>query len=111
MDVRRVSIGGRCRVDPGQPLPNLSTPSAQAFVAIDSKDATQELYALITDPRIPFRLNVINNTRELGDVAVVKSVQTGSIDWPLTERRETYLLLRRPPGEPLMASIDASRSA
>jgi hypothetical protein len=101
------TLDGRFHVQPGQPLPALSTSSAEAFVAVDPEDATQLLYALIIDPEIPFRLNVINNARDLGDFAVVKPVQTGSIDWPPTARRETYLLLQQPPGDPLMASIDA----
>ncbi len=101
------ALDGRCILQPDKPLPDLSTRSAEAFVAVDSSDTTQELYALITDPKIPFRLNVINNARELGDVAAVKPNLTGSIDWPLTDRRETFILLRQPPGEALMASINA----
>ena len=48
------TLDGRCHVQPGQPLPGLSTPSAQAFGAVDSEEATQDFYALITDPEIPF---------------------------------------------------------
>ncbi|MCZ6509253.1 MAG: hypothetical protein O7A62_01550 [Alphaproteobacteria bacterium] len=101
------ALDGRCDVRPDQPLPGLSTFSVQAFVAIDRNDASQQMYALITDPLIPFRLNVFGQARDLGDVSVVKPVQWGSVDWPHTQRRETMLLLQRPPGEPLMPSIDA----
>jgi hypothetical protein len=100
------ALDGRCHVLPGQPLPGFSTPSAQAFLAVDQEDTAKKLYALITDPEVPFRQTVIASVRELGDVSVVKPVQTGSIDWPKTERRETFILLQQPAGEPLMASID-----
>ena len=102
-----LALDGRFRVRPDQPLPGLSTPTARAFVAVDNEDTSQQLYALITDPQVPFRLNALGNTRELEDASVVKPVQWGSIDWPETERRETLLLLQRPSGEPLMPSIGA----
>ncbi len=101
------SLEGRCNVHPNQPLPNLSTPTAQAFHAVDNKDGAQQSYALITDPQVPFRWDAIIYGRDLGDVAVVKPILWSSIDWPKTSRREIMLLLRRPPGEPLMSSMDA----
>lgn len=101
------ALDGRCRVLPDEPLPSLSHAHAQAFRAVDNNDSSQRLYALITDPQIPFRLDLIVNARDLQDVSVVQPLQWGSIDWPLTGRRETMLLLQRPPDDPLMPSIDA----
>ena len=101
------ALDGRCHVQPEKPLPGLSTATAQAFAAVDSADMSLKLYALISDADVPFRANAISNARELSDDLVVKPVQWGSTDWPPTSRRETILLLRRPPGEPLMASLDA----
>lgn len=101
------SVDGRCLVMPDRPLPDLSTASAQAFLAVDRSDPSQQLYALLPDPLLPFRLNAIRHARDLGDVSVVKATQWSSIDWPQTGRRETLLLFKRPPGKPLMASLDA----
>lgn len=101
------ALDGRYEVKPDQPLPELSTPNARAFVVEDSSDPSQQLYALITDPKIPFRLNALAGSRELQDVSVVKPVQWGSIDWPQTESRETIIILQRPAGEALMPSINA----
>ena len=101
------SLDGRCHVLPDRPLPRLSVPSAQAFLAADRNDPSQQLYALITDPLVPFRLNAIRHARDLDDVPVVKPAHWGSIDWPQTMQRETFLLFQQPPGEPLMPSIDA----
>lgn len=101
------ALDGQYQVNPDQPLPELSTPNARAFVATDSADSSQQLYALITDPKIPFRMNALAGTRDLDDVSVVKPVQWGSIDWPETESRETIIILQRPAGEPLMPSINA----
>ncbi|NKB48925.1 MAG: hypothetical protein GKS02_06120 [Alphaproteobacteria bacterium] len=106
MDRSIPSLDGRCDVLPDQPLPALSTASAQAFAAVDRRDPSQKLYALIPDPQLPFRLNAIRHARDLGDVAVVKPSQWGSIDWPQSGRRETLLVFQRPSGEPLMPSID-----
>lgn len=101
------SLDGRCHVMADRPLPALSTASARAFVAVDRDDPSQRLYALITNPQMPFRLNAIRHARDLGKVSLIKPKYWSSIDWPLTGRRETVLLLQRPFGEPLMASLDA----
>ena len=101
-----VALDGRYQVQPDQPLPELSTPNSRAFAVVDSSDTSQQLYALITDPKIPFRLNALGSARDLEDVSLVKPVQWGSIDWPLTERCETIIILQRPMGEPLMPSIN-----
>lgn len=101
------SVDGRFHVLPHEPLPALSTPSAQAFRAVDGNNPSQASYALITDPLIPFRPTAMTNARELAEFSVVEPVTWGSIDWPQTGRRETLLLLRRPSGDPLMSSIDA----
>ena len=53
------SLDGRCHVLPDRPLPALSTSSAKAFVATDRGDPGQQLYALIADPHLPFRLNAV----------------------------------------------------
>lgn len=107
-DKRGVSaLDGRYQVKPDQPLPDLSTSTARAFLAVDSSDPSQHLYALITDPKIPFRMNALNGARDFIDLSIIKPVQWGSIDWPETERRETIIILQRPTGEPLMPSIGA----
>ena len=101
------SLDGRCDVLPDQPLPDLSTASAHAFVAVDRSDPSQQLYALLPDPQLPFRLSAIRHARNLGDVSVVKALQWSGVDWPQTARRETLLLIQRPAGKPLMESLDA----
>ena len=101
------SLDGRCHVMPDRPLPALCMSSAHAFVAVDRDDPSQRRYALITDPKLPFRLNAIRHARDLGKVSLIKPLHWGSIDWPLTGRRETMLLLQRPAGDPLMESMDA----
>lgn len=99
------SLDGRFHVLPDQPLPALSTSGARAFAASDPNDPSHKLYALLPDPQLPFRLEAIRHARDLGEVSVVKPVQCGSIDWPLTGRRQTLLVYQRPSGEPLMPSI------
>ena len=76
------ALDGRYQVKPDQPLPDLSTSTARAFLAVDSSDPSQHLYALITDPKTPFRLNALNGARDFIDLSVLKPVQWGSIDWP-----------------------------
>ncbi|MDH3739520.1 MAG: hypothetical protein OER92_10015, partial [Alphaproteobacteria bacterium] len=101
------SLDGRCHVLPDRPLPALSAAGAQAFTAVDHADPSRQSYALIIGPHMPFRLNSIRHARELGDAPLVKPKHWDSIEWPLSGRRETMLLLERPPGEPLMASLGA----
>lgn len=100
-------MDGRCFVYPAEPLPNLSNGNARAFRATDAKDRTQQLYALLLDPQVPFRLPVVMNARDLNDSSVVKPAYWGSVDWPESGRRETLLVLQRPPEDPLMPTIDA----
>ena len=101
------AVDGRYQVKPDQPMPELSTSSARAFRAVDNSDPIQQLYALITDPKVPIRMNALSAVRELDELSVVKPVQWGSIDWPETNRRETILILERPAGDPLMPSVNA----
>lgn len=101
------SLDGHCHVLPDQPLPALSTSCASAFAAVDPNDSSHKLYALLPDPQLPFRLDAIRHVGDLGDASVVRPVEWGSIDWPLTGRRETLLVFQRPSDEALMPSIDA----
>lgn len=100
------AVDGTCHVLPHQPLPELSTPHASAFAAVDRTNTSQQLYALLLNPHLPFRLSNIANARDLGDVPVIKPVKWVAIDWPQTNRRETMLVLQRPSGGPLMSSAD-----
>ncbi len=100
----RVILGDRFEIDPKRPIPQLDSPGAEAFAAIDLNGDSRLLYALLLDGRIPVRSRVMTTLQEASLDTVVRPVQWGSVGWPGAGERRLAILCTHPGGARLVAS-------
>lgn len=88
-----------------QPIPELSTPNAEAFVAEDKRDANRQLYALICRPELPPRVNVMRALKGVQTPGLVQLVEWGAMNWPPLGRQCMTVVYERPVGQRLTTSL------
>ena len=94
----------RYTIRSNQPIPELSTPNAEAFVAEDKRDANRQLYALICRPELPPRVNVMRALKGLQAPGLVQLVEWGAMNWPPLGRQCMTVVYERPVGKRLMTN-------
>jgi hypothetical protein len=104
-DASRVLLLNRYEIDPTSPLPAFTRASARAFAAIDRNEPSRPIYAVVTDPKLPYRQRSYHQARQIQSDAFTTLIRSGSEMWPLTQRKETILIVPRPVGTPLMESL------
>jgi len=87
------------------PLPDLSTPSADAYVAEDKRDANRQLYALICKPELPPRVTVMRALKGVSSPGLQQLVEWGALSWPPAGRHCMAVVYERPAGRRIMTSI------
>lgn len=90
-----------------QPLPELSTPNADAFVTEDKRDANRSLYALICRPELPARVNVMRAMRGVGALGLQQLVEWGPMTWPPIGRQCLTVIYEKPAGKRVMPNLKA----
>lgn len=103
-----ILFAGRYRIQPSVILPHLSTPSAKAYVAIDSENPLRSLYALVLDRSVPARHSAIVNAKGIVHDALPKPLRWGRVSWDEKGREEIVIILPQPNGPPLMPSMDST---
>lgn len=98
----------RYTIRSNQPLPDLSTPTAEAYVAEDKRDPKRALYALICRPDLPVRVNVMRALKGMLNPGLVQLVEWGAMTWPPAGRQCMTVVYERPVGKRLMASHRSS---
>ncbi|MGE5517115.1 MAG: hypothetical protein ACM31D_15010 [Bacteroidota bacterium] len=88
-----------------QPLPDLSTPNAEAFVAEDKRDAKRQLYALICRPDLPPRVNIMRAFKGMQSPGQMQLVEWGAMNWAPAGRQCMTVIYERPIGKRLMANL------
>lgn len=95
----------RYTIRSNQPIPELSTPNAEAFVAEDRRDTNRQLYALICRPELPPRVNVMRALKGVQTPGLVQLVEWGAMDWPPLGRQCMTVVYERPIGKRFMTSL------
>lgn len=88
-----------------QPLPDMSTPNAEAFVAEDKRDQKRQLFALICRPDLPPRVNVMRAIKGAQGSGMMQLVEWGAMIWPPAGRQCMVAVYERPVGKRLMANL------
>ncbi len=88
-----------------QPLPELSTPSAEAFAAEDKRDPGRSLYALICKPELPPRTNVMRALKGVSSPGLQQLVEWGPMNWPPVGHQCMTVVYERPGGRRVMTSM------
>ncbi|HEV3174393.1 MAG TPA: hypothetical protein VGZ72_00300 [Stellaceae bacterium] len=85
-----------------RPLAELSTAYANAYVAVDRELPTSNVFALVCNPQVPPRLQVLEALHGLRLEGVLTPLEWAVIDWPLMGRRCFAIVYDRPLGGPVM---------
>lgn len=81
-------------------------PPAVAFKVRHKKDSSRDLIALICDPKLPTRFNLIGEVSRMEVPYLLSFQDWGVIDWPPEGRRCPVLIYERPGGDCVMPSLD-----
>jgi hypothetical protein len=101
-----VTLRDRYEIAIDEPLSQYDNPPALAFKVRHKKDASRDLIALVCDPKLPTRFNLISEVNGM-DVPYLLSFQDwGVIEWPPEGRRCPVLIYARPGGVRVMSSLD-----
>lgn len=100
-----VTVRDRYVIQPASVIAELSTPTAQAFVAEDRRDPARQLFALIGPPELPPRLNVARSLKGVQSAGLLPLVEWGILYWPPAGRSCAAVIYERPAGGRVMASL------
>ena len=102
-----VVMSDRFQIEPDRPLPELDCGPMKAYAATELRDAKRGLYALLPDPALPFRIDVINSIRRIDNNSLVRLLAWDVIDWSPERRRRPAIVFDRPHGPRLFPAPDA----
>lgn len=92
----------RFNILPGSPIPELSTPSARAYVAQDKRNSERKLFALICPPFLGVRTGVLEILKGANIRGAMSLVEWGVVSWPLVNQRTIAVIYERPSGGRLL---------
>lgn len=101
----RVLVGGGFEIHPDRPCPELASPGGSAFVAAHRDRPAERLFAVIGDPDLPPRSELLTSLSELGAPALTLPLAWGIVDWPPAGRRCFATIFEQPHGERLVAAL------
>jgi hypothetical protein len=102
-----VTLRERYLIHSASPLPDLATPSAQAFAAEDRRDPNKALFALIVRPGFPSRVNVMRALKGSECSGLMALIEWGVVDWPPANRKVMAVVYERPLGGRVVTSLNA----
>jgi hypothetical protein len=85
-----------------RPLPDLSTPYAMAYVAVDRELPAASIFALICNPQVAPRLEVLEALHGMRLDGMLTPLDWDTVDWPLAARRCFAIVYDRPIGGPVI---------
>ncbi len=95
----------RYTIRSNQPLPELSSPNAEAFTAEDKRDPNRRLVALICKPELPPRVNVMRALKGVNVLGLQQMVEWGPMTWPPVGRQCMTVIYDRPAGGRVVTSL------
>lgn len=87
------------------PLPELDTPNATAFVAEDRRQRGRPLFALVVTGGLPARVQIMKHLRGLRSPALMALVEWGVLAWPPEGSARLALIYERPLGGRVMSHL------
>lgn len=104
-----VTVKDRYEVKLDEPLPDYDTAPALAYRAVSLRDPSRPLYALVCDPKLPPRLEMIASMHRVDGGSMVQVVDWDVVDWPPEGRRCPVLILNRPGGKKVLTGLKDQR--
>jgi serine/threonine protein kinase len=103
---RIVDVKDRYEIDSGKPLPDFDSQPAVAYSCSHKRDSKRNLYALVCDPKLPPRFDVVSVLRRIDHRNLIRALDWDVVDWPPEGRRCPVVILERPVGKRVMASLE-----
>lgn len=100
-----VRLADRFEVRPGAPLPELSSPLAPAFYAVDVRGMGRSVFALAAPRHLALRDETLLAVRRLERAYVIRPLEWGGVDWPAPDGgqlQQPIIVLERPGGGRVM---------
>lgn len=85
-------------INPAEPLAELDTPTAKAYLAEDRRDPARKFFALICGPDIPLRMDALNALKGGFVRGMLPLAASGPVDWPPLQCKCMALIYERPLG-------------
>lgn len=92
------TLRDRYLIFPGNPIPELSTPNAKAFVAEDRRERDKEVYALIVKPGFTPRIPLLRLLKGVDNPGLLPLLEWGACDWPPAGRKVMAMIYAKPLG-------------
>ena len=114
--VTSAPIGGtavlmeRFLIDGGAPLPHLDSPCARAYAAFDREDEEYKLFALICQPGMPVRTDIMRKMKSVHFKGILQLVEWGPMDWPALGHRVMVVVYEMPLGGRLSDAIASKKT-
>jgi hypothetical protein len=97
-DSRVATLGGHVEISVDRPLAELSTPYANAYVALDRDLPSANIFALVLSPLVLPRLPVLQALQGMRLEGMLTPREWAVIDWPPMGRRCFAIVYDRPAG-------------
>lgn len=92
------TLRDRYLIFPGNPIPELSTPNAKAYVAEDRRERDKEVYALIVKPGFTPRIPLLRVLKGADNPGLLPLIEWGACDWPPASRKVMAMIYAKPMG-------------
>ena len=93
------------------PLPDLNTSNATAFIAEDKRQRGRPMFALIITGGVPARVQVMKQLRGLRQPGLMSMLEWGVVEWPPDGAMRVALVYERPLGGRVMKSLSDTVTA
>jgi hypothetical protein len=104
----RILLNGRFDIQPDQPLPMFDSPMAKAVNAIDLRASSRTLFALVCEPTLMARLDVIPPLSRMVRQPMINPVDAGPVHWPRSGGRRFVIVFEQMSGGRLIPSPEAT---
>ncbi|MBT3792873.1 MAG: hypothetical protein HN658_08760 [Rhodospirillales bacterium] len=101
-----VMLNNKFGIWPDAPLPLLSSPNAEAFVAKSKVNQAHNLFALACDPEIQPRISALEQFKELPILGNMRLLDWGVVPWTETGDYRFVVIYERPLGQRLVTDLD-----
>lgn len=92
---------GQYFIRANEPLPQFDTTLAKAFLAVDEKDPSRQLFAMICSPKMPLRGRVIKAMQGQVIPHMVPMLSSGLVQLSTTQGRRFVIIYEQPQGKSL----------
>ncbi|MBP5856506.1 hypothetical protein KAJ83_05765 [Marivibrio halodurans] len=92
-------VKDRFEVHPDHPLPHLDNPPAVAVRTTHTRDGSRQIYALVCDPKMPPRLDIVSTVHRVDHRNLQRVVDWSVLDWPQEGRRCPVVVMEQPQGD------------